>query len=297
MDWGNVASIFVTKTNTWYAVTDYGYSVVTGKEGSMNHMTIGSGQLSIFIAGNDNVYYYDNRDDQVNVLPGNTTSSEPVMFISASCRDLFVDENNTLYCSINDMHKVVKKSLDDPTNTLAIVAGTDCGGPSSYMLDYPGGIFVTLSFSLYVADSKNHRIQHFVHGSTNGTTVAGNGASGTFYLNYPMDVVLDGDGYLFIVDKNNHRIIRSGPYGFRCVVGCLSVSGSASNQLTYPQSMSFDSDGNIWVADTGNGRIQKFILNNFSTGEFDVLLYATGHFIHVGIRVRSSRGRSHTQSR
>ena len=282
-DSGSVTSIFLSKNNTWYAAVDYYSSIVAGNEGSMNHTTVGFGGYSLFIAGNDNVYSYDDRNFQVNVLAGNATSNQPVMFISTNCRDLFVDENKTLYCSLNDMHQVIAKSLDDSTNTLAIVAGTDCAGSSSDMLSYPNGIFVTVSFGLYVADSNNHRIQYFDHGSSNATTVAGNGASGTFDLKYPMDVVLDGDGYLFIVDKDSHRIIRSGPYGFRCVVGCLSVSGSASNQLTYPQSMSFDSDGNIWVADTGNGRIQKFIVNNVSTGEFDVLLYARGHLIHVGI--------------
>lgn len=181
------------------------------------------------------------------------------MFINTYSRDLFVDENNTLYCSVTDMHHVVTKSLDDPTNTFATVADRGCSGSDSDMLAYPVEFFVTLNFSLYVADNNTHRIQHFVHVNNNGTTVASNGVSGTSYLNHPMDSVLDGDGYLFIVDSNNHRIIRSGPYGFRCVISCMNASESASNHLTYPQSMSFDSGGNIWIADTGNRRIQKFV--------------------------------------
>ncbi|CAF1442494.1 unnamed protein product, partial [Adineta steineri] len=79
-------------------------------------------------------------------------------------------------------------------------------------------------------------------------------------LNGPSAVVLDADGYLFIVDQNNNRIIGSGPYGYRCLVGCSEQTGSASTQLNQPYSMSFDSHGNIYVTDKNNGRIQLFNL-------------------------------------
>ncbi|CAF4342654.1 unnamed protein product, partial [Adineta steineri] len=45
----------------------------------------------------------------------------------------------------------------------------------------------------------------------------------------------------FIADYFNNRIVGSGPNGFRCLVGCSTVAGSASNQLYYPSSLSFDS--------------------------------------------------------
>jgi sugar lactone lactonase YvrE len=79
-------------------------------------------------------------------------------------------------------------------------------------------------------------------------------------LNCPSGVILDGNGYLFISDSNNHRIVGSGPNGFRCIVGCSTVSGSSASQLSYPSDLKFDSYGNIYVTDEGNSRIQKFIL-------------------------------------
>ena len=195
----------------------------------------------------------------------NLTSSQPVMFISRYCRDLFVDTDNSLYCSLTELHQVVSKSLDNLSDELRMAAGTGCCGSTPDTLNNPIGIFVDLNFTLYVADSDNHRIQRFNSGQTSATTIAGNGAPGTINLSYPSDVVFDGDGYVFIVDQNNHRIVGSGPDGFRCVAGCTNESGSAFNQLSYPQSMSFDSHGNIWVADTSNQRIQKFILNTNGT--------------------------------
>ena len=257
----NPTNLFLTTINKWYAVSDGYYQVISGIEAGMNPTTSPPGGYSIFIAGDGNLYTYDSNNNQVNMWSMNLTSSHPVMFIGSSCQDLFVDTNGALYCSLNDMHQVVLKSLNDPTNTLTIVAGTGCLGSASDRLYSPNGIFVDFNFTLYVADSSNNRIQRFGAGQMDATTIAGVGAPGTINLTYPTDIVLDGDGYVFIVDTLNHRIIGSGPDGFRCVAGCINGSGSEPNQLLNPRSMSFDSYGNIWVADTMNRRLQKFVLN------------------------------------
>jgi hypothetical protein len=149
------------------------------------------------------------------------------------------------------------------------VAGNVSAGSTSNMLNGPNGIFVDINFILYVADCGNARIQQFQPGQLNGTTVVGNGAPGTFTLSGPVAVTTDGDGYLFIVDYYGNRIVGSGPNGYRCVIGCSGLSGSASDQLYYPRSFSFDSFGNIFVVDTGNSRIQKFMLATNSCGKFD----------------------------
>ena len=267
----NPACICVDKQNTWYVGNDGRNKILSGTAESVNLTEMGYGLQCPFVSDNGDMYVYDYDITSGVIRSMNGTSRARVMIISTLCDDLFVDVNNTLYCSIGGMNQVVTKSLDDPTNTLSIVAGTGCYGAASDMLAYPGGIFVDLNFNLYVADRNNHRIQRFAHGKRNATTMAGNGASGTIILSTPTDIVVDGDGYLFIVDYNNHRIVGSGPDGFRCVVGCMNASGSTSNHLSYPRSMSFDSDGNMWVADTGNGRIQKFSLKTKSPSMFDLL--------------------------
>ena len=75
--------------------------------------------------------------------------------------------------------------------------------------------------------------------------------TGTIVLSRPTGVVLDADGYLFIVDSGHHRIIGSGPGGFRCVVGCSGLAGSASDHLSSPATLSFDTDGNMFVVRFG----------------------------------------------
>ena len=150
-----------------------------------------------------------------------------------------------------------------------VVVGTKCAGSTSLMLNEPLGIFVTRNKDLYVADFVNHRIQKFRSGERSGTTVAGNGASGTISLAGPVDVVVDGEDYVFIADRSNHRIVGSDANGFRCIAGCTGRHGSSANQLYYPHRLSFDSHGNLFVLDQGNERIQRFALQpkNCSKGE------------------------------
>ena len=97
------------------------------------------------------------------------------------------------------------------------------------MLSHPTGIFVTESLDLYVAEWGNDRVQLFRSGELNGTTVAGNGSIGTISLYGPTGVVLDADGYLFIVNYGSGSIVGSGPYGFRCLVGCSGGGGGGGS--------------------------------------------------------------------
>ena len=204
---------------------------------------------------------------RVDRLLSNGTSGEPVAKFNGTCFGLFIDLNNTLYCSMNAQHKIASISLNDFTNVSTIVAGTGGSGPSSDQLDNPWGIFVDIKFDMYVADAGNHRIQRFRPGSLNGTTVAQNGTPNGLSLNYPTDIILDGDGYMYIADNNNHRIIRAGPNDSRCIAGCSGVNGSSPSQLNVPYSLRFDSRGNIYVADENNHRIQKFMFLTNSCSE------------------------------
>ena len=189
------------------------------------------------------------------------------MSIGTHCAGLFIDINNDLYCAQDDRQQVLKKSLNDPSKANIIAAGTGCAGSASHMLNAPNGIFVTENLNLYLADSGNDRIQLFRSEELNGTTVAGNGSIGTIALSGPAGVALDADGYLFIVDSGNSRIVGSGPYGFRCVVGCSGSFGPSATQLNNPGSLSFDIGGNMLVTDQGNSRIQKFLLVDNTSGK------------------------------
>jgi hypothetical protein len=240
---------------------------------SINHPTRTiSGNIAspytLFVTTSGDIYVDNGQfNHQVDKWTLNTNSSVPAMYVGSGCYGLFVDINNTLYCSLHGLNQVVTKSLNSDSNITKTVAGNGTAGSTSNMLNKSEGIFVNINFDLYVADYGNNRIQLFQSGQLNATTVAGNKSSNpTIILNGPTGIVLDAEGYLFIVENNENRIIGSGPNGFRCIVGC-SGAGTASNQLRGPQTLSFDSYGNMFVTDWGNSRIQKFIFLNNSSGK------------------------------
>ena len=221
----------------------------------------------LFVSSTGDVYI-DNCGSRGQVEKWTVNASSPIiaMYVNESCVGLFLGPNDTLYCSVSNLHQVVKKSLNSVGNLTNQVVGNGTAGSSPELLHYPMGIFVTNTSQLYVADCGNSRIQLFEPGQRNGTTVAGSAAPGTMPLNCPSAVILDADGYLFIVDTNNHRIIGSSSLGYRCIVGCFG-QGNQSNRMNQPNSFGFNSEGNLFVVDNGNNRLQLFLLATNSCGE------------------------------
>ena len=221
----------------------------------------------VFVTSNGDIYVDKGAVDQrVDKWELNTTTASMVLYASHGCSGLFVDINNYLYCSSETPNQVIKRSLSGPLNSSTIAAGNGVTGGTSDMLSGPRGLFVDRKLRLYVADFFNNRVQLFSYGRSNGTTVAGNGATGTITLNQPADVILDADGHLFIADSGNNRIVASGPNGFRCIIACSGTNGSTPDKLSSPVSLSFDRGGNLFVTDSSNGRIQKFLTSTTSCG-------------------------------
>jgi hypothetical protein len=264
--------IFVDTNNTVYVADETNSRVQVWFNESINPTKTISGGLampySLFVTANGDIYVDNGASNgRVDKWTMDANASVPAMYVSSQCLGLFVDINNTPYCSMASLHQVVKGWLNNNMTTSTVAAGTGIQGSASDMLNQPYGIFVDVNFDLYVADYGNNRIQLFGLGQLNATTVAGGVSLNTTIALYnPYGITLDADNYLFIVDSGNARIVGSGPNGFRCLVGC-SGSGPASNQLNGPSILSFDSYGNIFVTDFYNNRVQKFILLTNSCGK------------------------------
>lgn len=249
--------VYVAETNT-SQVQAWGSGDVMPIQTFSNALTKPYG---LFVSNNGDIYIDNGASiGRVEQWTWSATNGISIMNVSDSCYSLFVDANNVVYCSLKTLHQVVK--------TVSNTVGTGTPGSASNMLNEPHGIFVDSNFNLYVADSGNNRIQRFASGQSTGVTFAGTGSSIMVTLNYPTAVILDAKGNLFIADTNNDRIVRTDSTGFRCIVGCTGISGSASDQLDKPWSLSFDSYGNLFVTDQSNSRIQKFVLATNSCGMY-----------------------------
>jgi len=276
--------MYIDKNNTIYAASqETGQILIWSNPTTVLRANLYSPR-SIFVTMNGDIYVGDNSSiRQVSY----SNSSKLIVPVTSRCIGLFVDITNSIYCSADFQHQVLKKWLGDKNaSVMTSVAGTGSAGSAANQLNNPNGIFVDTNFDLYVADRSNNRIQLFHLRQSNGITVAGNTSpNSTIALNHPFNVILDANKYLFITDNGNNRIIGSDETGFRCIVGCTGSSGSNSNQLKYPLSIAFDTSGNLYVVDRDNSRIQKFSLStNPCYGKFVITKFSSSIY-NISLKV------------
>ncbi|CAF1340449.1 unnamed protein product, partial [Rotaria magnacalcarata] len=83
-------------------------------------------------------------------------------------------------------------------------------GSALTQLYWPNGLFVDTLGTVYVADSKNHRVMRWTQGATQGTViVGGNGrGAGENQFNFPTGLSFDRHGNLYVADMGNNRVQR-----------------------------------------------------------------------------------------
>jgi predicted membrane-bound mannosyltransferase/DNA-binding beta-propeller fold protein YncE len=147
----------------------------------------------------------------------------------------------------------------------------------------PRGIAFAPDGSLFIADSRNHRIQHL---SADGQVLnlwgsfadqsAGNAPIGT--LNEPWGVAVGPDGSVYVTDTWNHRIQKFGPDGTPLKMWGVFGTSETPGALYGPRGISVDAEGRVYVADTGNKRIMVFDSNGAILTQFGVEGFDAGQF-------------------
>ena len=158
-----------------------------------------------------------------------------------------------------------------PTSEPSIVNHRSCGdgtcggkeGSENGEFRGPSGIAADSAGNIYVADTRNDRIQKF---DRNGKFIAVLGSSGTGEgnLGNPGDVAVDADGNVY-VDTRNFRIQKFDKDGnYAASWGPESEIGSGF--IREPVGIAVDSAGNVYVADAWQSLILKYDANgNFIT--------------------------------
>ena len=282
----NLFDLFIDENNTIYISNEQNKEILIFVQGNVSWMGNISMNLknssSLFVTNEAKIYvdtFYSSNVSVVSEIEANSSwrvNSILRMNFCEQCFDIFVSQDQTLFCSLSQQHQIISKSLLNQWSHLKIVAGTGSEGSTSTTLRNPRGIFLDESnSSLFVADCGNNRIQKFPFGSFQGETILSNG---TFPLSCPNGITLDDQGFIFVVDSNNHRIIGQNSNGFHCLIGCNQSAGSNPNQLNFPSNLQFDSFGNLFVVDQQNHRIQKFDLLIIAGRKSKGKIKETDHF-------------------
>lgn len=155
---------------------------------------------------------------------------------------------------------------------LANSAGAVDGIGAVARFQFPSGVAVDQSGSVYVADSGNHTIRKVLSDGSTSTLAGAAGIAGTAdstigtaaRFNYPGNLAIDTTGNLYVADTLNHTIRRVNTVtgavvtfaGTAGVAGALDATGTAAT-FNRPTGVAVDTSGNVYVADTYNNLIRR----------------------------------------
>jgi len=129
------------------------------------------------------------------------------------------------------------------------------GGPDAGHFNYPRGIAVDQTGTVYVADTRYSRIQVFdSHGSFLYTWGIFGDAPGQFRR--PSALALDAARNVYVADIDSNRVqvfTRTGVF-----LRQWGSKGSGAGQFRRPFGIAVNAAGHVYVADTDNYRIQVF---------------------------------------
>jgi DNA-binding beta-propeller fold protein YncE len=169
------------------------------------------------------------------------------------------------------------------------------GGSEPGQLNAPRAVAVAEDGSVYVADSRNNRIQHF---SSDGTLINSWGSYadisqqpdapiGTF--NEPWGVAVGPDGSVYVTDTWNHRIQKFTADGKPLTMWGRYGGADQTDTFWGPRGIAVGPDGHVYVTDTGNKRVVIFDSNGKYLSQFGSQGLEPGQFDEpVGLALDAS---------
>ena len=233
--------------------------LISSTSGSFLTQINSSRPTSLFVYGDQ--YILVGSDQSIDLIQLAEPRASRSIDVTGPCQSLFVDRNETVYCSLPEQHRVITLSLTNSSSPPQYSVGSGTCGSASTQLCSPTGLAVGYNFDLYVADTNNDRVQRFSDRSLKGETIVGAGGRMNTTLLRPTALIPDRDGTLFILDSGHRRVVHYFWSGWRCVIGCSATGNEPlSGELSSPTHLAFDQQGNLFVLDQGSRRVEKYQL-------------------------------------
>lgn len=176
--------------------------------------------------------------------------------------------------------QAVNPAISQPSE-LSLVKSWGEPGDGQGQMTYPRGIAAAPNGDIYVADSRNHRIQVFDREGAFKDSWGGQGNE-PGQLNEPAGIALDSAGNLFVADLWNHRAQK-----FSSTGQFLAVLQPTAGAFFGPRDLAVNPiDHSVFIADTGNKRVQVFSNTGRFMGEWGSQGTRSGKFEEpIGVAV------------
>ena len=166
---------------------------------------------TIYIADfrNDRIMQYTKNASSGTVVAGGNGNGLQTNQLNHPYAVYFDSFSYYLYIANGGANNIVRWKIDSTNWTLVAGSLNGTGGDSLTLLSGATDVTLDPMGNIYIADRRNHRIQWFEVGQSNGTTIAGiTNVSGStsILLKEPVSLMLDNQLNLFVVDSRNHRI-------------------------------------------------------------------------------------------
>jgi RHS repeat-associated protein len=159
-------------------------------------------------------------------------------------------------------------------------------GSSNSQFKQPRDVAVDSSGHVWVADTKNNRVQEF---SSTGEYLRQFGVEGTGngQFKQPAGIAFASNGDLWVTDSLNDRIEEFSPTGE--YLAKFGSEGTGNGQFTEPVGIAIGPNGHIWVTDARDYRVEEFSSTGEYIAKFGTNGSGNGQFFHpTGITIDSN---------
>ena len=254
-----------------------------GSGNTLNHpkgvAVDGSG--NVFVAGGTNLF---------KVTPGGTIT-EILDFASTFDYPLAVavDGSGNVYVStvpdFGSGGSVFKRTPAGAVTEIIDATGDGTGNT----LDYPQGLAVDGSGTVYVAGGGSHNVFEVTPAGaiTEIIDATGDGTGNT--LSYPKGVAVDGAGNVYVTGGSSHNVFEVTPAGV--ITEIMNAGGDFNgNPLSSPRGVAVDGAGNVYVIGNGSDNAFRVTPGGVITEIIDAAGDRTANFLYgpVGVAVSVS---------
>lgn len=173
-------------------------------------------------------------------------------------RDIAVASDGSLFIADTMNHRIQHVRPDgEVIETWGSFGSSEQGTGTEGTFNEPWGLGIAPDGTIYVADTWNHRIQHFTADGEFLDMFGTFGQGETPFAYWgPRDVAVDANGRLFVADTGNKRIVIFDPEGNYLTE--FGGFGLESGYLDEPVGIALDEQDRLFVVDTWNQRVQIF---------------------------------------